>query len=229
VLELMPHGYTNRTVQDGQVVAKSYQGPGAAQRCAREAAVLAALAGQLPVPPLLGHGDGQLRMGLMAGVPGQDLVDAGLAEQVLGACGRMLRQIHAIGPEVVLGGDGRPRPGMVLVHGDYGPNNVLLDAEAREVTAVVDWEWAHVGTPVQDLAWCEWIVRMHHPACAGALGALFGAYGHRPAWAARQLAMTGRCQYYLGLWQRWEPGGDAVRQWRKRLAVTRSWTERTGG
>ena len=48
--------------------------------------------------------------------------------------------------------------GAVLVHGDYGPNTVLLDPAAEQVTAIVDWEWAHVGDPVEDLAWCEWIV-----------------------------------------------------------------------
>lgn len=44
------------------------------------------------------------------------------------------------------------RPGVVLVHGDYGPNNTLLDPAARQVTAVLDWEWAHAGDAVEDLA-----------------------------------------------------------------------------
>jgi aminoglycoside phosphotransferase (APT) family kinase protein len=64
------------------------------------------------------------------------------------------------------------RDSAVLVHGDYGPQNCLLGpAAAHEVIAVVDWEWAHAGDPVEDLAWCEWIVRMHHPTCASALNA----------------------------------------------------------
>ena len=54
--------------------------------------------------------------------------------------------------------------GQVLVHGDYGPQNVLLDPATQEITAVLDWEWAHAGHPVEDIAWCEWIVRMHQPA-----------------------------------------------------------------
>jgi aminoglycoside phosphotransferase len=225
----MPHGYTNHTVRAGAVVTKSYLGPDAAVRCAREAAVLTSLTRRLPVPPVLDHGAGQLRMGLMAGIPGQDLVDAGLAEQVLGACGRMLRRIHAVSPGVVSGGAGLPVPGAVLVHGDYGPNNVLLDPAAREVTAVVDWEWAHTGDPVEDLAWCEWIIRMHHPACAGDLDALFSTYGHRPGWAARQRAMVSRCRYYLDLSQRSDPGSYGARQWREHLATTRSWSEEDGG
>jgi aminoglycoside phosphotransferase len=31
------------------------------------------------------------------------------------------------------------------VHGDFGPGNVLIDAESREITGIVDWELA--GTP----------------------------------------------------------------------------------
>jgi len=95
------------------------------------------------------------------------------------------------------------------VHGDYGPNNVLLDAAAGQVIAVLDWEWARVGDPVEDLAWCEWIVRMHHPEHVGALSSLFDAYGHRPAWAARQQAMAAQCRAFLALSGRWEQGEKA--------------------
>ena len=37
----------------------------------------------------------------------------------------------------------------MLVHGDYGPQNVLLDRADLEITAVLDWEWAHAGHPVE--------------------------------------------------------------------------------
>ena len=85
--------------------------------------------------------------------------------------------------EEFLGGFG-DQLSAVLVHGDYGPNNVLLDPVGHQVTAIVDWEWAHAGDPVEDLAWCEWIVRMHHPEHIAAIDALFDAYGFRPAWSA---------------------------------------------
>lgn len=39
----------------------------------------------------------------------------------------------------------------VLVHGDLGPGNVLHDG--RRVTGLCDWELAHVGDPMEDLAW----------------------------------------------------------------------------
>ncbi|MEE8105982.1 MAG: aminoglycoside phosphotransferase family protein [Planctomycetota bacterium] len=39
-----------------------------------------------------------------------------------------------------------------LVHGDFNPSNILVEREGRDfrVTAVVDWEWSHSGTPLHD-------------------------------------------------------------------------------
>lgn len=42
---------------------------------------------------------------------------------------------------------GRP----VLVHGDAGPGNFLFDK--GRMTALIDWELAHPGDPMEDLAW----------------------------------------------------------------------------
>jgi hypothetical protein len=95
--------------------------------------------------------------------------------------------------------------------GDYGPNNVLLDPEAQRVVAIVDWEWVHAGGPAEDLAWCEWILRMHHPDQAGTLGALFDGYGRCPPWAERQRAMVIKCELLMRLSERREPGGRSVR------------------
>ena len=44
-----------------------------------------------------------------------------------------------------------PPERLVLVHGDLGPGNVLHDG--RRVTGLCDWELAHVGDPMEDLAW----------------------------------------------------------------------------
>lgn len=38
-----------------------------------------------------------------------------------------------------------------LVHGDLNPKNVLVDPATLEVTAVLDWEYAHAGHPWTDL------------------------------------------------------------------------------
>lgn len=39
-----------------------------------------------------------------------------------------------------------------IVHGDFRSGN-LLTSEAGELTAILDWEMAHVGDPMEDLAW----------------------------------------------------------------------------
>jgi aminoglycoside phosphotransferase (APT) family kinase protein len=42
-------------------------------------------------------------------------------------------------------------PRRVLVHGDFKPGNVLI--HDHRVTALLDWETAHVGSPLEDLGW----------------------------------------------------------------------------
>ncbi|WP_406633589.1 aminoglycoside phosphotransferase family protein [Amycolatopsis sp. WGS_07] len=214
----LPHGYTNDTVTDGVVVTKTYAGPHARRRLAREKLVLTRLQGRVPVPPVLGGGGGALRLGFVGGAHGQDLIEAGHADSVLRACGSTLRRIHALGPRI--------RVGRVLVHGDFGPNNVLFDEATFAVTAVLDWEFAHLGDPLEDLAWCEWIVRMHHPDHVGRLEGFYATYGRpAPPWPMRQEAMLAKCQMLEDFCRQWEPGGDGERQWRDRAAVTAGWTE----
>lgn len=118
-----------------------------------------------------------------------------------------------------------------MVHGDFGPNNLLFGPLAPEggatlvVVAVLDWEWAHVGRRIEDLAWCEWIIRMHHPERVGALGAFFAGYGARPGWAERHAAMLTRCRELIDFCDRWVPDGDGVAQWQSRVKVTAGWAE----
>ncbi|MGI4806784.1 MAG: phosphotransferase family protein, partial [Janthinobacterium lividum] len=40
---------------------------------------------------------------------------------------------------------------VALVHGDAGPGNFLF--EHGRLTAIIDWELAHLGDPMEDLAW----------------------------------------------------------------------------
>jgi aminoglycoside phosphotransferase (APT) family kinase protein len=41
----------------------------------------------------------------------------------------------------------------VMVHGDYRTGNFLFDEAAGEITAILDWEWAHLGDHHEDLGW----------------------------------------------------------------------------
>jgi hypothetical protein len=93
--------------------------------------------------------------------------------------------------------------------------------------AVLDWEFAAIPLidNVADLAWCEWIVRMHHPEHVDALDSLFHRYGTRPGWHRRHAAMLERCRELLDLAHPWEPDGAAERSWRHRIEITASWRE----
>jgi hypothetical protein len=115
----------------------------------------------------------------IAGVHGQDLIAAGHAAAVLRSCGRTLRQVQSVAAADVFDDLPAGSP-VVLVHGDYGPNNMLFDPVTVATAAVLDWEWAHPGEPVEDLAWCEWIIRMHHPEAVDELDNLFDGYGGPP-------------------------------------------------
>jgi aminoglycoside phosphotransferase (APT) family kinase protein len=216
----LEHGYTNHTVGDQSVVDKTYVGPSARRRRAREQLILTRLQGHVAVPPIYGAEDRTLRLGFVDGRHGQDLIDAGHAEAVLTACGRTLHQIHAVDWAGRIHG----ATGRVLVHGDFGPNNVLLDPATFQVTAVLDWEFAHLGDPLEDLAWCEWIVRTHHPDHVGELEVFYAAYGcPAPPWPARKAAMLAQCRALEEFCQRWVPDGDGVRQWRQRIIATQGW------
>jgi aminoglycoside phosphotransferase len=219
----LKHGYTNRTVGNGSVVEKTYEGPDADLRLRRERTLLTQLQDLIPVPPVHAATAATLTLGFVAGVPGQELMEAQPAA-VLASCGQLLRRIHTTAPDVLTAG--RHEVGEVLVHGDFGPNNVLLDPDTFEVTAVVDWEFAHLGDPVEDLAWCEWIVRMHHPQGSHALDHFFRAYGGQvPPWLDRRAAMLARCEQLRQFCDRWEPNSPGVRQWRERIATTAGWHE----
>jgi aminoglycoside phosphotransferase (APT) family kinase protein len=65
----------------------------------------------------------------------------------------------------------------VLCHGDVGPGNYLYEGEA--VTAMLDWEFAHLGDPMDDIAWLT--IRGHH----------LTRFGDPPVELARYSEVTG--------------------------------------
>jgi aminoglycoside phosphotransferase (APT) family kinase protein len=192
-------------------VLKTYAGPRAAERAEREYAALTALAGRVPVPAVLGRAPSTLTLAFVRGGHGQDLMAAGHADAVLAACGDVLRRIHDAG----------------FGHGDFGPNNTLFDPDSLAVTAVLDWEFSSSGRVdrVVDLAWCEWIVRMHHAGDAASIPLLYSGYGTSFSWRDLQAAMVERCAQLIEFTHEWEPDGPAEELWRERLRVTAAWRE----
>jgi hypothetical protein len=47
----------------------------------------------------------------------------------------------------------------VLCQGDTGPGNFLYRGD--EVVGIVDWELAHIGDPMDDIAWLSWRATQH--------------------------------------------------------------------
>lgn len=54
----------------------------------------------------------------------------------------------------------------VLVHADFKPGNVLLDGD--RITALLDWELAHLGDPLEDLGWVTQPLRAGEHTIEGA-------------------------------------------------------------
>jgi aminoglycoside phosphotransferase (APT) family kinase protein len=70
---------------------------------------------------------------------------------------------------------------IALCHGDVGPGN-FLQADGR-ITALLDWEFAHLGDPLDDLAWLSF--RGHHLKDAvGDLDAQLARWSERTSLAA---------------------------------------------
>lgn len=71
--------------------------------------------------------------------------------------------------------EGRP----VLVHGDAGPGNFLF--ERGHLTALLDWELAHAGDPMEDLAWFSMRNVMEPVPDFGRCIAKYGEHAGQPA------------------------------------------------
>ena len=220
----LPHGYTNKTRRVAGIVEKVYEGRDARVRLHREAECLRRAASFLPVPEVVEVNDERLtlRTTWSEGTPGQVLMRPGPARAVLKAVGSLLRQVQGEPVHSILAPALEPG-GPIAVHGDFGPQNLLLGARG-EIVALLDWEFAHMGDAVEDLAWAEWIVRMHHADTIDTLDELFIAYGTRPAWQARHAAMVAHCEHLLRRCQS-EGLGEVEEMWRGRLNVTERWRE----
>lgn len=113
----------------------------------------------------------------------------------------------------------RPAPVQrpVLVHGDYRTGNYLADQTG--VTAILDWEGAHLGDPVEDLGWlCVKSWRF------GAVDKPAGGFGSREhLWAAYERAGGDAVDPARAHW--WEVFGTA--RWGV-ICHTQAWKHLSG-
>lgn len=77
-----------------------------------------------------------------------------------------------------------PVAGPGLVHGDFRMGNIIVDRTGLQ--AVIDWELAHLGDPLEDLGWvCSkvWRFGSPHPvAGTGSRAELLDAYAQTAGW-----------------------------------------------
>ncbi|MGH2354784.1 MAG: phosphotransferase family protein, partial [Chloroflexota bacterium] len=223
-VERLPHGYTNLTRRrDRGSIEKRYTGSRRWQNFERELACLTHLQGLLPVPRVIDADRSVPRLLVeeIRGEHGQDLIERGHGRAVLELTGTTLARLQRLPPDTVptLMGNGA-----VLVHGDFGPQNMLFDLASGSVAAVVDWESARIGQRVEDLAWAEWIVRMHHPDLVGDLSLLFESSGQTPQWEDRKTWMLRQCKEILDYCES-EAMTASAQDWRTRLRQTTGWRE----
>ena len=151
----------------------------------------------LPVPRVLpGCRPGELHLAYVDGVHGADAIEHGGAGNLLRELGLFLRRLHEINPKSVA--DILPGEGALIVHGDFAHYNCLADGDGSRLVAVLDWEAAHLGDRIEDLAWCEWQFRNRYPHHEWAVSRLFEGYGEQPDWELREQAIAARIEE-LGL------------------------------
>jgi len=174
------------------------------QRHDTEVLALCALAGSgLPVPELVEVRPGSIRMTLM---PGERLDSVGAEARLDGlrASVRLMRRLHALPPPHGLPpapddaliirryreAGGPPLPLVVLpphdhvfCHGDWTSGNLL--AIDGTITAVIDWEAAHLGDPLRELSRAAWGAARDDPRSLDVMVEAYGAdRGLVQAWSA---------------------------------------------
>ncbi|WCM55751.1 phosphotransferase family protein [Microbacterium sp. EF45047] len=188
-------GHVRIVVRDGRrLVEKRMTDP---VRHGTEVRALRALAGSgLPVPEIVAERPGSILMTLR---PGRrlDELDPDARREGLRASASALRMLHALHPPAGLSpapddaaiiaryrdAGGPPLPlevppasGRAFCHGDWSDGNLL--ATGARITGIVDWESAHVGDPLRELARAAWAAGRKDPHSAAAL---IDAYGAEPA------------------------------------------------
>ncbi|MFI5281709.1 MAG: phosphotransferase [Candidatus Dormibacterales bacterium] len=136
------------------------------------------LAGHWPVPPLVGFfhalGDDWLLTREVPGVPLYHRTAGGDPLEKARLLGEILRRLHATDTWTLP--FGRPRPGHVLVHGDFCMPNVLV-ADGN-LSGVLDVGRAGLGSPEIDLAAGVWSLQYNFGK--GLAGGFLAAYGWPP-------------------------------------------------
>ena len=219
----LPYGYTNKTHCEEGVVIKTYSGANANERYATELEIYQLLQGMPFMPELIEYD--KVRLSILSRYVNnrhaQDLLED-YGPEVLFAIGKLLRDLQDVQIESI---NGIRRFGSdVLAHGDFGPQNVLVARDSFEIVGLVDWEWAHFGDKFEDIAWAEWLIRMHYKAKRHMIDALYDGFGEMPVWETRHTFMIRKCEAILAF-AKDDRNEQSIAMWDERIKRVRAFTE----
>jgi thiamine kinase-like enzyme len=138
--------------------------------------------------------------------------------------GKLARELQLVKVDAIAGSK-RNEPD-VLVHGDFGPQNLLFAPESFSERYLVDWEWAHFGDRFEDIAWAEWIIRMHYDSNQQMIASLYKGFGLVPPWETRHELMIRKCENILDFAKRDDDNTQAISMWIDRVAQVKSFEEK---
>ncbi len=200
-------------------VIKRYIGPGAFHRWQTEKYILIAVANTIPVPKMLiNTNEAEISIGVVPGKSCDTLMSLGNSQQLFHNIGLALRTIHQF-PVQDLTGNIQGN-GSALIHGDFNIYNIMFDLNMMTDICILDWEWAHLGESVEDLAWMEWSIRMNFTKFEKDLPYFYEAYGEIPDWRYRKDAMILQCNRNLE-YARMIGERKTMQQWQHRAQITK--------
>ena len=219
----LPHGYTNNTYLVDKTVRKTYSGADAQNRFYTELTIYQKLQDESFMPQLLHYNEETFTIATryIDTQHGQDLLKEHPI-QVPFALGELAKQLQTVQLDAI--GKQKRKKGQVLVHGDFGPQNVLFGQTSTSKPYLVDWEWAHFGDEYEDVAWAEWIIRMHYNANQQMLKSLHDGFGMVPPWKIRHSAMLRNCERILDFAKR-DGNMAAISIWEARVVQVKSFIE----
>lgn len=220
----LPHGYTNNTRLENQVVVKAYSGANAHSRFLTELVMYQQLQDMAFMSELLGYDQDarSISTRYIEGRHAQDLLEEH-CDIVPFTLGKLARELQSIEIDTVV--KAKRNPSDVLVHGDFGPQDLLFASGALAKFYLVDWEWAHFGDRFEDIAWAEWIIRMHYDANPQMITSLYRGFGIVPPWNKRHELMVHKCEHILDFAKR-DANAQAISMWIDRVERVKSFREK---
>jgi len=203
----------------GDHVIKQYIGPGAFHRWQTELHVLTEISDTLPVPKILNSpNEAELTIEVVSGYRSDLILSSENSQKLFQNIGQTLKNIHRLPVNELIGKI--PGNGKTLIHGDFLFQNIFFDPNSHFKITILDWEWAHLGEIVEDLAWMEWSIRMNFARYEKDIPIFYEAYGEVPDWQSRKDAMMMQCNRNLEF-ARMIGERKVIQQWQNRSQITK--------